>query len=1236
MKTLVVNRSIIVSIFVAMLLIYGVQGISYGQGEFINVPSDLELTVTPGETNTVLKVSFRDLFKTNDTKAYNVQFRRKSPQGEWKTVCTRVAVGQKAKSGSFFIFLFGLITVDTGGTAGTGIGAGKHVIHTIFTGLEPGVTYEARYRDTNLAECNINPPDPEPWSEITEGTTHLVTPPRVEFANAKFARIIREKLNLDTEGAHIELLKIPEAELQKLAQWEKLSLWYEKTGNLSDLTLLTQYLTSLRVLILPGNKIIDLTPLAHLTSLQMLNLSGNEIIDLTPLAHLTSLRVLDLANNEISDITPLAQLTLLRVLDLSDNEIIDLTPLAHLTQLTELDLSDNEIIDLTPLAQLTELTELDLSHNNIRDLMPLLQLSPELEIYTGGNPVSFSGTPTDIALLTVSAAQHLTGATLNGSSVTLMPVMRGTVYDTSIDNIRNALTVSGMDGVTISDVVRVSDTELKVTLGFTGSLINPTELLTFSLEAEAVTGYEGRALTGNILVHRVLELTASSSSPLTAATLDKSAVTLALGSGSFKSLYDTKKSLRISGIPGISVGSHDIRKLSDTAVTIRLGFNGHIDKDSILTFTVDADAFEYYSGKSYRGPALTAEIPVTVAATTETTDTAVRGGVGLKIFWTDSDTERIQRANLDGSDVQDLGTQELRESNGIALDVEGGKMYWTDSWTNKIQRANLDGSDVQDLVTQGLDAPSGIALDVAGGKMYWTDVSTDKIQRANLDGSDVQDLVTQGLDVPSGIALDVEGGKMYWTDSGTERIQRANLDGSDVQDLVTHTQGLESPSGIALDVEGGKMYWTDSWTNNIQRANLDGSNVEDLVTRGLRDPRGIALDVVGGKMYWTDWVTERIQRANLDGSNIEDVVTRRQGWWRPRGIAIGILSPVNLTITTDTTVSLIPSSVASPAVGQQVEFSLKIAEGEAVAGYQASVQFDTTALRYVSGANGDFLPTGAFFVEPKVEGNLVKLNAASLAGESKGDGTLATLTFEVIAVKEHALKLSDVLLTDSAGETSVPQIENAQTTDTPQIKGDVNGDGTVNIADLVLVASNLGKTGQNTADVNGDGQVNIADLVLVAGVLGTSAAAPSRLYPDALEMFTSADVRQWLSQAHQLNLMDMISQRGVLFLEQLLAALIPKETSLLANYPNPFNPETWIPYHLAKDAEVTLHIYTVNGTLVRTLSLGHQAAGMYQSRSRAAYWDGRNAIGEPVASGVYFYTLTAGDFSATRKMLIRK
>ena len=98
----------------------------------------------------------------------------------------------------------------------------------------------------------------------------------------------------------------------------------------------------------------------------------------------------------------------------------------------------------------------------------------------------------------------------------------------------------------------------------------------------------------------------------------------------------------------------------------------------------------------------------------------------------------------------------------------------------------------------------------------------------------------------------------------------------------------------------------------------------------------------------------------------------------------------------------------------------------------------------------------------------------------------------------------------------------------------------------------------------------------------------------------------------------------------------PAQNLLLQNYPNPFNPETWIPYQLSEDSRVSVSIYDTTGRLVRTLSLGFQSAGFYNSRERAAYWDGRNAVGEPVASGLYFYTLTTGDFTATRKMLIRK
>ena len=384
--------------------------------------------------------------------------------------------------------------------------------------------------------------------------------------------------------------------------------------------------------------------------------------------------------------------------------------------------------------------------------------------------------------------------------------------------------------------------------------------------------------------------------------------------------------------------------------------------------------------------------------------------------------------------------------------------------------------------------------------------------------------------------------------------------------------------------------------------------------------------------------TDRHIHTLKDAGWVTSVVFSPDGTMLASGMNGGAVLLWELTSspTSTATVSLFPSPVQSPSIDEQLTLSLKITGGENVSGYQATVSFDTTALRYVKSTNGDYLPQGAFFVPPVVKGNTVTLAATALAGESNPDGTLATITFEVAAAKASTVRLSDVLLTDSEGDSSSPQIEGAEITEAPQLPADVNKDGIVNIIDLTLVASNFGKSGQNAADVNGDGIVNIIDLTLVAAAFGNTAAAPSVWGRDLEIAPTRNQVQQWLHEARQMNLTDSVFQRGMLALEQLLAVLTPEETTLLPNYPNPFNPETWIPYQLADSADVSISIYAMDGQLVRTLDFGYQPVGIYESRSRAAYWNGRNALGESVASGVYFYMLTADNFSTTRKMLIRK
>ena len=200
---------------------------------------------------------------------------------------------------------------------------------------------------------------------------------------------------------------------------------------------------------------------------------------------------------------------------------------------------------------------------------------------------------------------------------------------------------------------------------------------------------------------------------------------------------------------------------------------------------------------------------------------------------------------------------------------------------------------------------------------------------------------------------------------------------------------------------------------------------------------------------------------------------------------------------------------------------------------------------------------------------------------------------------------------------------------------DVNNDGIVDVQDLVQVAQQYGQEGNNAADVNGDRVVNINDLILVAEAIDDAADAPA-LRSQVQALFTAEQLQALRTEAKALENISFSHQRGLVLLEQLFRLSTPKETALLPNYPNPFNPETWIPYQLSEPANVTLKIYSTTGELIRTVELGYRPTGIYQSRSRAAYWDGKNQVGEPVASGVYFYTFTAGDFTATRRMLIVK
>ena len=329
-------------------------------------------------------------------------------------------------------------------------------------------------------------------------------------------------------------------------------------------------------------------------------------------------------------------------------------------------------------------------------------------------------------------------------------------------------------------------------------------------------------------------------------------------------------------------------------------------------------------------------------------------------------------------------------------------------------------------------------------------------------------------------------------------------------------------------------------------------------------------------------------------------------------------------------------------VGDTFTLDIRSENVSNLAGWQFDIAFDPAILEAVGVSEGDFLKSDGgttFFQSGRIDnaaGKITGLIAGRISeGGVSGTGSVLQVRFKAKSEGETELALQNFLF-GSASKESIPAgpLEIHVTVKEQLLTGDVNRDGVVNILDLISVAQQLGKRlrPNSPEDINGDGTVNIFDLTLVAQGIG-GAAAPGA----ATGCVDAATIQAWIAQARLANDGSIAFRQGIANLEQMLASLIiPQETALLVNYPNPFNPETWIPYQLASPAEVTLTIYELNGGEVRRLEMGHQAAGMYQNRNRALYWDGRNGRGESVASGLYFYTLKAGEFTATRKMLIRK
>ena len=545
----------------------------------------------------------------------------------------------------------------------------------------------------------------------------------------------------------------------------------------------------------------------------------------------------------------------------------------------------------------------------------------------------------------------------------------------------------------------------------------------------------------------------------------------------------------------------------------------------------------------------------TLSATSATTNGTGRAQTTLRLG--DAVGDNTVTASVSG--VSDRITFTASAGATVLIDASNrAPLYWIDKQNGTLHR--LVDDEVENLASN-VKGVTSFAVDATNGLLYWgvqVGRNGGKIQRSRLNGKNVQVLKDKLTSVPMGLALDASGSTIYWT-SASGKIRSMATEGS--ARVTKIVENLSDPTALA--VSNGYLYWAEP-LGRVRRVSLtaDRKTAVNIAT-GLGEPVGIAI--AKGKIYWIERSNGgggALQRANLNGTQIEELKALTGG---------------------------VPLGIAVDASDNKIYWT-----------------------------------------------KLSKIQRTNLTGRSVTDVVTGLSRPGAIAL---GVVSSAPTVRQTAQTTRTTQTTQT-TTPTTYSKYDINKDGAVNNRDTKLVAAAVGQSGaaitNPRTDVDGSGTVDVTDLILVIANLDDDVAAPA-IDVDFKAMDLDFDrVQEQVEVLLASGDRSHAAQRALLYLQHVLASARPDATALLANYPNPFNPETWIPYHLAESADVKINIYDARGTLVRALSVGHQTAGYYTSRSRAAYWDGRNALGERVASGIYFYQLQADAVSPMRKMVILK
>ena len=969
-----------------------------------------------------------------------------------------------------------------------------------------------------------------------------------------------------------------------LKNLESLSMWHGTISNLSEIT----GLTGLRHLEIYDHELEDISPIAHLTGLRTLRLGGNRnITDASPVADLINLEYLDFHHDSISDLSPLAGLVNLKKLNLYDNRLIsDLSSLAGLTELTRLELRRNKVSDVSTLAGLINLEYLDLRDNPIKDFSPLEALSQNTNILVGEVAIpdrnlraaiaeALGKENTAIVSITTEEMATLERLYVDGMDIS---DLTGLEFATNLEVFHIDMTEAEADENLISDLSPLAGLTKLKHLGLSGKSISDLSPLTRLINLEHLL-----VLTTNI----------SDLSPLAELSKLKE---LHFTHTPVSDLFPLAGLTNLESLRFFYAESPSLAPLKGlTRLKILSAARSRISDLSPLTGLINLEELELFEGDRI-------------------SDISSLASMG-----------KLRRLHLQHNNISDISPLASLHN-----------LKWVHLGNNNI-------SDISPL--NGLPADTNIiwygnpGFPRGGPKIegpwLWAivpgpklDSKTDFLSQAS-DGAVTElQIATHGAEKGESI------GESVWTIHKIPSTGKNNI--GDMTNALGWATGketvgyvlygsilLNSPREQQTKIFVGANDGVKVWLNGQLIYKEFGPgwdpsaiNYQHIVPVTLNE--GVNVLLVAVDNIWGDW-------SGFFGFDAETEYTL---------IPPGIGFTFSATETT-----LLP--------GDTFTLNLNAENVTDFAGWQADIIFDSEVLEAVEVTEDDFLKAeggDTFFQDGTIDNTTGKITALFSARISEsgvsGTGTLLSVTFKAKAGGKTQVTLENFEFSSLSGAVipSVPPDITITVGDYPA--WDVNQDGRVSIVDLVLVANDLGSDAPANlqTDVNRDGVINIQDLIVVAQHLGesTAAAAPSVIAAINNGELTPAIVQAWITQAQIESDGSIAFQQGIATLERLLALFIPEETALLHNYPNPFNPETWIPYQLSEPAEVTLTIHSVNGTLVRTLALGYQPAGIYQTRTRAAYWDSRNNLGEPVASGIYFYTLTAGDFNATRKMLIRK